>query len=394
MQLAERTQVRRSPALSSLCHRAKNLYNLANYYVRQELFIVGDVLTYYDLNFMLHGQPAYQAIPAQSAQQVLRQVAGDWRSFFAACRAYRQDPGKFRSAPRPPRYKPRGGESVAFFTGQQCQVRGGWLRFPKKAGLPPVRTCVATYQQVRVIPKGGYYVIEVVYDIVPADLSLDRRRALGIDLGVTNLVTAVNNAGLPPFAIKGGPAKSANQFYNKRLAQLRSVAGRANGRATTRRIERLNRTRANIIGDILHKASRAVLNFCTLHDIGTIVIGYNPGWKQGCCLGRAGNQKFVGLPFYQLVHQLKYKAALAGIAMVLVPEDYTSRCSFLDGETIARHARFMGHRVKRGIFKSQSGIFINADVNAAYNILRQGLPKAFADGIEGVGLHPVLVGLA
>ncbi len=80
--------------------------------------------------------------------------------------------------------------------------------------------------------------------------------------------------------------------------------------------------------------------------------------------------------------------------MVLVPEDYTSRCSFLDGEMIARHTRFMGHRIKRGIFKSRSGILINADVNAAYNILRQGISDAFANGIEGVGLHPVLVGLA
>ncbi len=394
MQLAERIQAKRSPALSSLCHRAKNLYNLANFYVRQEFFIVGDVLTYFDLCFMFRGLPACAALPAQTAQQVLRQVAGDWHSYFAACRAYRQDPGKFHGAPRPPRYKPRGGESLATFTSQQCRVRDGWLHFPKKAEIPPVRTRVARSQQVRVVPRGGYYVIEVVHDVVPVDIALNKRRALGIDLGVTNLVTAANNAGLPPFAIKGGPAKAANQYYNKRLAMLRSAATRANGRATTRRIERLHRYRANMISDIFHKASRIVVDYCARHDIGTIVIGYNPGWKQRCGLGPIGNQKFVGLPFDKLVRHIQYKAALVGITVVLVPEGYTSRCSFLDGEAIGRHSRYKGRRVRRGLFRSRSGTLLNADVNAAYNILRQGLPEAFADGIEDVGLHPVLVGLA
>ena len=42
----------------------------------------------------------------------------------------------------------------------------------------------------------------------------------------------------------------------------------------------------------------------------------------------------------------------------------------------------------RGLFKSARGT-INADVNAAYNIIRKAIPEAFADGIESVGLHPV-----
>ena len=285
MQLTERIEVRKTPVLSLLCHRAKNLYNLANFYVRQELFHLENVLTYYDLDFILRKQQAYKVLPAQTAQQVLRQVAGDWRSFFAASRAYRRDPRRFRGAPRPPRYRPKGGESIVMFTNQQCQIVGGWLRFPRKASLPLVKTRVTAFQQVRVVPKESCYVVEVVYNVEPTDLRLDKRRALGIDLGVANLVTAANNVGLPPFAVKGGAAKSVNQFFNKRIARFRSIAARANGILTTKRISRLSMVRANKLGDIFHKTSRAVVDFCVRHDIGTIAIGTIPVGNNTATLG-------------------------------------------------------------------------------------------------------------
>lgn len=83
-----------------------------------------------------------------------------------------------------------------------------------------------------------------------------------------------------------------------------------------------------------------------------------------------------------------------GITVILVNERYTSKCSFLDGELAGRCEHYAGRRVQRGLYRAQSGILINADVNAAHNILQKAVPNAYADGIEGVGLHPVLIGLA
>jgi len=51
----------------------------------------------------------------------------------------------------------------------------------------------------------------------------------------------------------------------------------------------------------------------------------------------------------------------------------------------------MGRRVKRGLFRSKSGILINADVNGAYNIIRKVAPNAFADGVEGAVVRPLKV---
>ena len=86
---------------------------------------------------------------------------------------------------------------------------------------------------------------------------------------------------------------------------------------------------------------------------------------------------------------LVFKAEEVGIKLILQDESYTSRCSFLDKEPIEQHKSYLGMRISRGIFRSSSGILVNADVNAAYNIIRKAIPEAFPDGIEGVGLHPV-----
>ncbi|MDF2955095.1 MAG: Transposase [Candidatus Alkanophagales archaeon MCA70_species_2] len=87
------------------------------------------------------------------------------------------------------------------------------------------------------------------------------------------------------------------------------------------------------------------------------------------------------------MQQIKYKAEERGVEVIVVEEDHTSKCSFLDGEPI-EHRDYIGGR-NRGLFKSARGVIINADVNGAYNIIRKAIPEAFADGIEGVGLHPV-----
>ncbi len=51
---------------------------------------------------------------------------------------------------------------------------------------------------------------------------------------------------------------------------------------------------------------------------------------------------------------------------------------------------YLGKRIKRGLFKSNTGKVINADVNGAYNILKKAFPGAMK-GIEGVALHPVSI---
>ena len=58
---------------------------------------------------------------------------------------------------------------------------------------------------------------------------------------------------------------------------------------------------------------------------------------------------------------------------------------------------FSGKRIKRGLYKTKTGILINSDINGAYNILRKEVPnfncKKLFDGIgvRNLSLHNLLV---
>ena len=167
---------------------------------------------------------------------------------------------------------------------------------------------------------------------------------------------------------------------------------------TTKRMERCTTKRTRRINHYLHTASKAIIALLVAEDIGTLVVGKNPGWKQEAELGRVNNQHFAGLPHARFIAMLAYKAKLAGIRLVLQEESYTSKASFLDGDPIPtydpkredKHV-FSGKRVKRGLYQAKDGRTLNADVNGSANILRKALPNAFeADGIEAaLAVRPV-----
>jgi len=134
--------------------------------------------------------------------------------------------------------------------------------------------------------------------------------------------------------------------------------------------------------------------------IGTLIIGKNDGWKQAIGLGKRTNQNVVFVPHVRCIEVLRYKAELVGMQVQITEESYTSQASFLDGDPLPvydpAHAPpvFSGQRVKRGLYRAADGRRINADVNGAYNILRNVVPNAFGNGIGGVVVHPVRIALA
>ena len=104
-------------------------------------------------------------------------------------------------------------------------------------------------------------------------------------------------------------------------------------------------------------------------------MGKNAGWKDSINLGKTNNQNFVSIPYNMLIQMLECKCKLAGINIVIVNEAYTSKCSFLNRKKISKHKSYAGRRVKRGLFISNSGTMISADVNGSLNIMQLGLKR-------------------
>ena len=282
------------------------------------------------------------------------------------------------------------------FTGQnKIRLINGFMYFPKKANLQPIKTKQTNIKQVRIIPEATCYVIEVVYKKeVQKDGNLKDDLYLGIDIGLNNLVTATSNSiGVYPFIINGRPLKSINQYYNKMKAVYQSYVG---GRGISNRINKLTHKRNNIVSNYLHHTSRFIVDYCQENHIGNITIGKNDGWKNKISMGKRNNQNFVQIPFATLIKQIEYKAEEVGISVELTEESYTSKASFLDQDKLPVYEKdkkytFSGKRIKRGLYKAKSGQLINADVNGAYNILRKVIPNLFKNGIEGLGLIPFKV---
>ena len=164
-----------------------------------------------------------------------------------------------------------------------------------------------------------------------------------------------------------------------------------NDKDYSERMDRLTEKRNAKVDDYLHKASRKIINYCVDNQINTIVIGKNKEWKQKSDIGKKGNQNFVQIPFARFIEMIQYKAEEQGIAVVMTEESYTSGTSFIDNEQPVKENYDKSRRIKRGLFKSNNGILINADLNGAYQIMKKAVSIKWD---RGCALHPLVVNIA
>lgn len=406
MQLVEQhcidKQDPRYAVIDDAAFKSKNLYNAGNYEVRQSYIHEGIYLNYNEVQKRLQVHEAYKALPAKVSQQVLMQLHHDWESFFKARQAYNEDPSKFLGRPKLPKYKDKAkGSNLLVYTLQALaggQSKKGIAGLVKPSGLPiTIKTRQHQISQVRIVPRKGLYVIEVVYEHEEPKSAVDPAVYAGIDIGLDNLAALTSNQpGYVPVLVNGRPLKSVNQYYNKRKAELQQQRGRT---GTTKRIERLTTTRNRRIDHYMHTASRWIIDDLVAHGIGTLVIGKNDGWKQEANMGKRTNQNFVSIPHARFISMLTYKAERAGITVIITEESYTSQASFLDRDEMPvydpnRTAKptFRGKRIERGLYRAADGTLINADSNGSYNIIRKVAPDAFGSkGVEdGKGHKPVV----
>src|SRR5215471_17572939 len=400
MQLVEQHVIdRKDPRYSVIdeaAFKSKNLYNAALYEMRQAFFHYGVYLSYEEMDKRMQPHEAYRALPAKVSQHVLKQLADAWKAFREAKAAYEEDPSRFTRRPNLPKYKHKTeGRNILIYTMQA--VSGGKRSLQRgiiKPSMLPIE--VKTQQdpkqidQVRIVPRTGHYVVEVVYSKAPVQAHVDPAFCVAIDLGVTNLAAITSNReGFIPRLVNGRTLKARNQWYNKRMKELKLCLPKADRERVTKQMEQLTNKRNRQINHYLHAASKRIIDFLVKEGVGTIIIGKNPLWKQEAGMGRTNNQNFVSIPHARFIEMLSYKAALVGIQVEIQEESYTSQASFLDLDPIPTYKpnddteyTFSGKRIgrRKRLYRTKDGRIICADVNGSYNILRKRKPDAFSHG--------------
>ena len=371
--------------LDKLCFLSKNLYNIALYEIRQQYFKDKTFLNYYSVNRLLHDRhdENYFALPSNTSQETLKLVSNNYKSFFKSLSSKKVDKVKI-----PGYLDKESGRQVVIYnkmTLSKNYLDKGIIKLPKSNIEFKSNKCNKICQ-VRIIPSNNHIVLEVIYEENEAILKNDNGKYLSIDLGINNLATCTSNA-INSFIINGRPVKSINQYYNKTKAYLQS---KLKNKYTSNKIYKLTFKRNNKIKDYFHKTSSYIVNQAVSNDLNTIVIGKNVGWKQDINIGKKNNQTFTQIPFDLLIKLISYKAKLKGINVILQEESYTSKVSFFDNDYIPTYGtdddklNASGKRIKRGLYKTKTSAFINADVNGSLNILRKYL-KVSSDQIINVG---------
>ena len=197
---------------------------------------------------------------------------------------------------------------------------------------------------------------------------------MSIDLGEDHLATLTFLEGEESYLVNGKPLKSKNSYYNKEMAHLTSFAMKKTGKSEefvrTKSILALQRKRNRYVHNFLHQASRKIVDLAVERQCRTIVIGDMKQIKQeNSC------KMFVQIPHARLLNFITYKAELPGLSVVKVNEAFTSGCSALDEEKISKASYAPKRRIHRGLFVSNAGWKINADINGSVNILRKYLKQ-------------------
>lgn len=403
----------------------RNLYNQAIYCVRKGLKEENSKWIRYanldkdakEWTNLESDKSNYRMMPkAQVAQQTLRQVDDVFKSFFKSIKDWKKNKDKYSGMPRLPRYMSKTELYRPLIYTNQCsklvqigdRVKLVLAPRNKKQNIPEFsylfsknqskvlldRTPNLKFNQVRIIPLNKKdpktkFKFEVVYTTTIDQycgklkgIILDKENFASCDIGINNFATIVSNK-TRPFIISGKTLKSQSKWYEKNLAKAKSklpFKQRKDKRnkkvqrvqlSSSRRTVSMQNRQARRTRDFAFKCAASIVKYCIVNNIGTFVVGYNQGIKTSPNLSKQVGQTMSDIPWGKFIDRLKFVCPLYGIDLKVTEESYTSKCDGLAFEDVKKHESYLGHRVQRGVFKSSTGVTLNADVNGAFNILRK-----------------------
>lgn len=353
------TQAQRA-SFADILRDSCETYNAALQERRDAYRMAGKSITYNDQTkelTELRQDPRFATIAIEIQREPLRRVDRAFKAFFRRCRTG-EKPGypRFRSRDRydsfawgPPSLRP---------DNRLLVPRLGFVRFKTH------RPIEGTPKQVTIRRVGKKRIARVACDIGPAPEKRAVSRAVGIDVGLTTLVTLSDGTAIenPRWTRKHAGRVAAAQRLRSR--KQRRSNNRIRAKEIVRRAyQRQRDARANY----LHHASKWLVENYDL-------IAYEDLKIRNMVRSKLA-KSIHDVAWGQLLFQVGYKAESAGVHFVAVnPRGTSIRCSSCGADvpkTLADRQHVCG-----------CGLSLNRDHNAAINILK------LAPGSGAAGVRP------
>ena len=325
-------------------------------------------------------------------QEAIIGVIGSYKSYISLCNMYKKNKNSLRGQPRFPRFKKENVVQEIIFTKYAIRIEGNKIKLSLSKIMqekyevkslnfliPRKLRKLVDFSRVKMIKikqEVKNIEINVIYEREEKKAIEGNTNIMSIDLGLNNIVGCTNKENSNSILISGKEAKSKNKYINEKISKLQRIEMKMKKTSkkykNTKQIKKLYEYRKNYMNTYMHKVSKIVIEYAKVNKCGVIVIGDLKDIKQRMNY----NKNFVQIPLYKLVQKIEYKAKLEGIKVEKISEKYTSGVSALDREDIIKENYNKRRRISRGIFVTNRGIKINADINGSLNILRKYIKKS------------------
>ena len=325
-------------------------------------------------------------------QEAIIGVIGSYKSYISLCNMYKKNKNSLRGQPRFPRFKKENIVQEIIFTKYAIRIEGNKIKLSLSKIMqekyevkslnfliPRKLRKLVDFSRVKMIKikqEVKNIEINVIYEREEKKAIEGNTNIMSIDLGLNNIVGCTNKDNSNSILISGKEVKSKNKYINEEIKKLQQIEMKMKKTSkkykNTKQIKKLYEYRKNYMNTYMHKVSKIVIEYAKVNKCGVIVIGDLKDIKQRMNY----NKNFVQIPLYKLVQKIEYKAKLEGIKVEKISEKYTSGVSALDREEIIKENYNKKRRISRGIFVTNRGIKINADINGSLNILRKYIKKS------------------
>ena len=320
-------------------------------------------------------------------QEAILGVIGSYKSYVSLCNMYEKDKNSLKGKPRFPKFKKEKTNQEIIFTKYAIRIEGNKIKLSLSKNMQEkykvkslnfliprkLRKLVdfSKTKMIKIKQEGDSIEMNVIYEKEEKAQVIANTNIMAIDLGLNNIVACTNKDNANSLLVSGKEAKCKNKYINEKIRKLQQIQMKMEKTSknfkNTNQINRLYEYRKNYMNTYMHKVSKMVIEYAKENKCGIIVIGELKDIKQGMDY----NKNFVQIPINKLVQKIEYKAKLEGIKVEKISEKYTSGVSAIDKEEIKKENYNKKRRISRGMFITNTGIKINADINGSLNILRK-----------------------